>query len=149
MQVNGITEFDGSLIIGSNQGAFATPNDRKAWKQILTDRSLHNISSDENTIYAMVYNELLSSTDNGLSWQNIQNGLPAGLYTFNVIKKGNSVFAGQWDGVYRKDKINEIWKSYSNGLPKKFAITNMTSYNGIIVVSGSKRKLKVGMNSDK
>ncbi len=81
MQVNGITTFDGSIFIGTNQGAFTTPNDRKEWKQVLGNCALHNISSGENTIYAMVYNELLCSTDKGLSWKNIQNGLPSELYT--------------------------------------------------------------------
>jgi hypothetical protein len=84
-----------------------------------------------------------------LTWKHIQNGLPAELYTFNVIKNGISVFAGQWDGVYRKDKANEIWKPYSNGLPEKLAINNMKLYNGIIVVSGTERRLKRGMTTDK
>lgn len=149
MQVNGMTEFDGSIFIGTNQGAFTSPIDRKEWKKVLANRSLHNISSDKNTIYAMTYNELLSSTDKGLTWENYQNGLPAKLYTFNVIKNGNSVFAGQWDGIYRKDSPNENWKSFSNGLPEKLAINNMKLYNEIIVVSGSERKLKKGMNTDK
>lgn len=148
-QVNGLTEFDGNIYIGTNQGAFTTPKNRKEWKQTMANRSLHNISSDDNTIYAMTYNELLSSTDKGLTWNTIQNGLPAELYTFNVIKNGNSVFAGQWDGVYRKDNANEIWKSYSNGLPENLAINNMKLYNGIIVVSVSERRLKKGMTTDK
>jgi hypothetical protein len=42
-----------------------------------------------------------------------------------------------------------FWKLYSNGLPEKLAITNMTSYNGIIVASGSERQLKRGMNTDR
>lgn len=149
MQVNGMTEFDGTIYIGTNQGVFTTPADRKEWNQVLANQSLHNISSDENTIYAMTYNELLSSTDNGLTWKNIQNGLPAKLYTFNVIKNGNSVFAGQWDGVYRKDSPNGNWKLFSNGLPEKLAINNMKLYKGIIVISGSERRLKRGMNTNK
>jgi photosystem II stability/assembly factor-like uncharacterized protein len=97
----------------------------------------------------MTYNELLSSTDKGLTWKNIQNGLPAKLYTFNVVKNGNSVFAGQWDGIYRKDSPDENWKLFSNGLPEKLAINNMKLYNGIIVVSGSERRLKKGLNTFK
>ncbi|QGY46767.1 hypothetical protein GM418_24845 [Maribellus comscasis] len=149
MQVNGITESEGNIYIGSNQGAFTTPKDNKAWTQILANHSLHNISSDENIVYAMVYNELLSSTDKGLTWKNVQKGLPAELYTFNVVKNGNSVFAGQWDGVYKREMADENWKSYSSGLPEKLAITNMKSYNGIIVASGSERGLKKGMNTDR
>jgi hypothetical protein len=43
----------------------------------------------------MTYNELFSSADKGESWQSIQKGLPKELYTFNVIKNYNAVFAGQ------------------------------------------------------
>ncbi len=149
MQVNGITEFDESIYIGTNQGAFTTPKDRKVWKQILTNYTLHNISSDDKTIYAMTYNVLLSSADKGKSWRNIQKGLPGELYTFNVIKNGNSVFAAQWDGVYRKNNEYDTWESYSNGLPVNLAITNMKSFNGIIVVSGNERGLSKGMNISK
>ena len=149
LQVNGITAFEGSIYIGTNEGVFATSKAAKEWKQVLANRSLHNISSDNATIYAMTYNELLSSTDKGKSWQSIQKGLPAQLYTFNVIENGNSVFAGQWDGVYRKDNAIESWRTYSRGLPEKFAVTNMTLYKGILVVSGSERKLRKGMTTDK
>ena len=149
LQVNGITGFDGNIYIGTTQGAFTALKGGKGWKQILANYTLHNISWADGNIYAMTYNELLLSTDKGQSWQNIQKGLPAQLYTFNVIKNGNSVFAGQWDGVYRKNNALEIWKSYNNGLPDKLAITNMNLYKGIIVVSGSERRLRAGMTTEK
>jgi len=56
IQVNGITELDGSIYIGSNQGAYTSPKGRKEWIQILTSYALHNISSDQKKIYAMTYN---------------------------------------------------------------------------------------------
>lgn len=149
MQVNGITEFEGNLYIASNQGVFKTEKEFINWKQVLSDRSVHNISSDDKTIYAMTYNELLSSTDKGGSWQSIQNGLPKELYTYNVIENDNAVFAGQWDGVYRREGSSEEWKLSNNGLPNKFAVTNIKSFNGILVSAGSERKLKTGMTTEK
>jgi len=56
IQVNGITELDGSIYIGSNQGAYTSPKGRKEWIQILTSYTLHNVSSDQKKIYAMTYN---------------------------------------------------------------------------------------------
>lgn len=149
LQVNGMTAFEGNLYIATSQGAFTTPKGRKDWKKIFAGGALHNISADDKALYAMVYNELFSSFDKGASWKSIQKGLPAQLYTFNVIKNGNAVIAGQWDGVYRKDSVDENWKHSGRGLPDKFAITNMQVYNGIIVVSGSERKLRTGMTIDK
>ena len=149
LQVNGITALDSNLYIATNQGAFTSPKARRDWKEILSKAALHNISADEKTLYAMTYNELFSSIDKGKSWQTLQKGLPVQLYTFNVIKNGNTVFAGQWDGVYRKDNAGEPWELSGKGLPGKFAITNMQLYNGIMVVSGSERKLRAGMTTDK
>lgn len=149
LQVNGVTGFNGNILIATNHGVFSSPENKKEWKQVLDNRSVHNISSDSETIYAMVYNELLASGDNGRTWQNIQKGLPFELYTFNVINTGSAVFAGQWDGVYKKNNNRENWKMYSNGLPPEFAISNMKMYNGTIVVSGNERKLKKGMTTNK
>lgn len=145
LQVNGITALKNDIYIGTNQGAFRSPKGRKDWQHVLMNRSLHNIGSDELTIYAMTYNELLASSDNGESWQSIQKGLPAQLYTFNVIKNGPFVFAGQWDGVYRKEATDPVWKSYINGLQRQFAVTNMALSRGMIVISTSERKLRKGM----
>lgn len=149
LQVNGITAFDGNIYIASNQGGFNSVIGKKDWKKIFSEGALHNISSDDKGIYAMMYNELFSSCDKGKTWQSIQSGLPAELYTFNVIKKDNTHLAGQWDGVYRKDKETENWKFSGTGLPEKFAVTNMKSYNDIIVVSGAERNLKSGLTTDK
>lgn len=149
MQVNGITEFDGNIYIGTTQGAFTSPIGQKDWKRVLPDYTLHNISSDDKHIYAMTYNELLFSTDKGVTWQSLQKGLPKELYTFNVIKNGNSVLAGQWDGIYRKNIDYETWQSYSKGLPSNHSITNMQLFKGTIVVSGNERGLRKGMTTDK
>ncbi len=149
LQVNGLTAFKGSIYIATNQGAFASTIGKKDWKKIFSNGALHNISSDDKTLYAMVYNELFSSHDKGQTWQNIQSGLPTQLYTFNVVKVDSTILAGQWDGIYRKDKETEHWKFSSNGLPEQLAIANMQVYNKIIVVSGNERKLRDGMTTDK
>ena len=149
MQVNGITVFDGNTYIGTTQGVFTSPIGKKNWKNVLSSYTLHNISSDDKHIYAMTYNELLFSTDKGATWQSLQKGLPKELYTFNVIKNGNFVFAGQWDGIYRKNSDYETWQFYSNGLPSNLSITNMKLFKGTIVVSGNERGLREGMTTDK
>lgn len=137
MQVNGIASGDGYICIGTNQGVFFTPKSTKKWKSVLAGRPLHNISVIGNTIYAMTYNELFSSMDEGGTWQSIQKGMPHDFYTFNVVSSQGDVFAGQWDGIYRRDKVSQEWKHYGTGLPPKFAFTNMKVYKEMIVISGS------------
>lgn len=140
LQVNGITGLDGEIYIGTNHGLFKTSNGQKSWKNVMPNRSLHNISSDENTVYAMVYDELYTSTDQGNTWKSIQKGLPDQLYSFQVIKKDSVIMVGQWDGVYKK-KGSDIfpfatneWEFSSRGLPSKFAVTEMKTYKNMLVI---------------
>lgn len=138
LQVNGVTEFKGDLYLATNLGVYKSDKNSKEWSLILPNHSVHNIASDESTIYAMTYNALLISSLDGVNWQSSQAGLPDNLYTFNIVKKGGRLFAGQWDGVYSKDDSTKHWKSTSNSLPIKFAATNLKVFKDIMVVSTAK-----------
>ena len=136
LQVNGITEFEGEIYIGTNQGAFKTSKESKEWKHVLLNRSLHNISVADKTIYASVYNELFASTDKGKTWTSDQKGMPFDRYTFQVIQTGPSILAAQWDGIYRKEKIIN-WMPTNQGLPAKFPAYRMKNYKNMVVVASS------------
>lgn len=155
LQVNGITQLDNEIYIGTNQGAFKSVQNKKNWDLVLPHRSLHNIGSDGKSVYAMVYNELLSSADHGKTWQSGQQGLPADLYTFQIVEKDNVVFAGQWDGVYKMNDqaglplTSSKWLLSSKGLPSQFAVTEMKVYRNILIVGCSERKLTNGLTTNK
>lgn len=134
LQVNGATYFKGSFYIGTNKGIYKKQIDNK-WINILPNHSVHNISSDDDELYAMTYNEYLLSSNDGINWHSIQDGLPENLYTFNVLNQNNTIFAGQWDGIYSKTKFSNTWRLSSNGIPEKFAATNLKSFNGILVIT--------------
>jgi hypothetical protein len=90
----------------------------------------------------MTYNKLLLSSTDGKTWESLQNGIQKELYTFNVLNYDGNIFAGQWDGVYKKSSNDTFWKLSSNGLPTNYAVTNMKLFNEIVVISTSERKLK-------
>jgi len=136
LQVNGIKELDGEIYIGTNQGAYKKKKNEKEWKQIMPGRSLHNISSDRRNMYALTYNELFISSDRGNSWHSDQKGMPAGMYSFQVIEKGNTVLAGQWDGVYVKTD-SQGWKLSNKGLPFNFPVLELVITTDIIVAGSS------------
>jgi photosystem II stability/assembly factor-like uncharacterized protein len=148
LQTNGATLYNGSIYLATNKGIFSQQRD-KSWINSSPQFSMHNISSDQKQLYAMTYNELLLSSTDGKTWQSVQSGLPKGLYTFNVLNYNNLIFAGQWDGVYRKSDSNTIWELSSKGLPAKFAVTNLKAFHNIVVISTSERKLKAGMTTEK
>lgn len=148
LQTNGATLYKGRFYLATNKGVFSQQTD-KSWVNSSPQFSMHNISSDQNQLYAMTYNELLMSSTDGKTWQSQQRGLPKELYTFNVLNHNNFIMAGQWDGIYRKTIGNTLWELSSNGLPKKFAVTNLKLYNDILVISTSERKLKAGITTEK
>lgn len=141
LQVNGAAVFNELIYIASNKGVYRKDKDN-SWENVLPDNSVHNISSDCGHLYAMTYSELLLTSKDGIHWQSMQEGLPNNMYTFNVLKQNEMVFAGQWDGIYRKMSIDNKWKKSSNGLPANFAVTNLKSFNGVLVITTSERKLK-------
>jgi photosystem II stability/assembly factor-like uncharacterized protein len=152
LQVNGITELAGEIYIGTNQGAYKTSKYLRDWKLVLPNRSLHNIGSDGQIVYAMVYSELFFSYDKGFTWHSMQKGLPAELYSFQVMKKDNVVLVGQWDGVYKRavsENPKAAWTFSSKGLPSKFAVTEMKIYKNIVVIGCSERRLRKGMTTNK
>lgn len=148
LQTNGATIFKGNFYLATNKGIFTQQAD-KSWINSSPQFSMHNISSDKNQIYAMTYNELLLSSTDGKTWQSQQSGLPKELYTFNVLNHNNLILAGQWEGIYRKTNVNTIWELSSKGLPAKFAVTNLKTFNDILVISTSERKLKEGLTTEK
>lgn len=148
LQTNGATLYNGSYYLATNKGVFTQQKDQ-SWINVSPQLSMHNISSDNNHLYAMTYNELLLSSTDGRIWQNQQKGLPKDLYTFNVLNHNDVIFAGQWDGIYRKTNLNSIWELSGKGLPANFAVTNLKSFNNILVISTSERKLKEGMTTEK
>jgi hypothetical protein len=148
LQTNGAAIFKGQFYLATNKGIFTQLPD-KSWINSSPNLSMHNISADNDQLNAMTYNELLLSSIDGQTWQKQQNGLPKNLYTFNVISHDKKVFAGQWDGVYKKNSLNKLWEKSSSGLPSNFAVTNLKAFENILIISTSERKLKEGMTIEK
>jgi ligand-binding sensor domain-containing protein len=136
LQVNGITVLDGEIFIGTNQGVYKSIKGMNNWIKIMPNQSLHNISADDKTVYAMVYSELFVSTDKGRSWQSDQRGMPAGMYSFHVTRKDNALFVAQWDGVYRKSG-GSSWTLTSKGMPSKFPVTELKVFKNLIIAGSS------------
>jgi ligand-binding sensor domain-containing protein len=135
LQVNGVLQFRDELYIGTNRGAFKRVKGKNTWQEVLSKAALHNIGSDSSNVYAMVYNELYVSPDNGHVWKSDQKGMPQGKYTFQVIPYKKDVFAGQWDGVYRKTPMG--WMLSNHGMPKDFPVTELVGSEGLLVAASS------------
>lgn len=141
LQVNGATLYNNAIYIATNKGVYKQDKNGE-WNNILLNNSVHNISSDNQRLYAMTYTSLLLSSMDGINWQKTQAGLPKDLYTFNVLNNRDTIYAGQWDGIYKKTNQLLPWIKWSNGLPENFAATNLIQYKGTLVITTSEKRLK-------
>ncbi|MBW7866745.1 MAG: T9SS type A sorting domain-containing protein [Brumimicrobium sp.] len=61
------------------------------------------------------------STDNGNSWSSVITGLPSSAYQINsLIVKGNQLYAGTKDGIYKNTVGQNSWTAINNGLTNMF-----------------------------
>ncbi|MCF8406040.1 MAG: T9SS type A sorting domain-containing protein [Bacteroidales bacterium] len=72
--------------------------------------------------------KVLITTDGGLSWQDISNGLPVGkpynTATINngvIYVTGGQLFGGQVMGVYKSENYGSSWQNMSAAFPNKVA----------------------------
>jgi photosystem II stability/assembly factor-like uncharacterized protein len=128
MQVNGFTYLNGKVYAAVVNGALMSKYDGRNWNYIYQPHTLHDISNDGKYIYAMTMGEgLLKTSNDGMSWQNADKGLPA-LYTFEVKNINSDLFAAQWHGIYYSANAGNNWSKINtgfNGLPDSTAFTTL------------------------
>ena len=143
VQVNGFTELNNKIYAAVVNGAIITNDNGANWKYIYKPHTLHDISSDGERIYAMTLGDgLKKSHDDGLTWENVNNGLGTkNLYTFELKRFNDKIFAAQWHGVYTSDDWGKSWSLIKNGLPGSTAFTTLeTTQNGLIAGIGLRKK---------
>ncbi|MES2646443.1 MAG: hypothetical protein V4717_06175 [Bacteroidota bacterium] len=136
LQVNGISALHNDIFIGTNKGVYKSGKPYVKWQQVLREKSLHNIAVENNTVFAMVYNELFVSADQGATWRTGQNGMPANKYSFHVKQKSGRLFIAQWDGVYAGNGINK-WQLSVKGMPHNFPVTELVVFKNNLVAASS------------
>jgi len=123
-QVNGFTYLNGKIYAGGVEGAMMSV-DGNSWKYIYERFTLHDISSDDVSLYAMTMGEgLLKSGNDGLTWESVNSGFGT-LYTFEVKAVGKDLLAGQWHGIYLSDDSGATWSQIKNGLPDSTAFPTL------------------------
>jgi photosystem II stability/assembly factor-like uncharacterized protein len=123
-QVNGFTFLNDKIYAGGVGGAMMSV-DGNTWKYIYDRYTLHDISNDNVSVYAMTMGEgLLKTRNDGLEWENVNNGLGK-LYTFDVIAMDMDLLAGQWHGIYLSSDGGGSWSLIKNGLPDSTAFPTL------------------------
>jgi len=127
VQVNGFAYGNNTLYAALMNGAIKSTDDGVHWAYIYKPHTLHDIAADDEKVYAMTLGSGLQKSSNaGLIWETINDGMGTfNLYTFEVKKFGNTLFAAQWYGIYTSDNWGGRWTLIKNGLPDSTAFTTL------------------------
>jgi len=127
----------GNYIFAGSGSIYISTNNGNNWTlSSMPDLGVSAISAIGNNIYAGTQNSgAYISTDYGVNWTQINNGLTnLKVYTFTSI--GNNVFAGTMGGgVFVTSNNGANWIAVSNGITYKFIQSLVTS--GSIIFAGT------------
>ncbi|MGA7159714.1 MAG: T9SS type A sorting domain-containing protein [Bacteroidota bacterium] len=131
--VNGVTNciaaIDSTVLVGWNGGVIRSTDDGRSWIQgsswIGTSNTFCFVG-DSSRMYAGTTTGVHLSTDKGVTWTPINNGLP-GNQVVSIAVEGTTLFAATTNnGVYRSIDSGTSWNWASSGM----ILTSVTSITG-------------------
>ncbi len=106
-----------------------------------------SITFKDNNIYACDYGTgVVKSTDNGINWITLTNGLSS-LYTLYIATNGSSIFVGTDIGIFRSDNDGDTWTNVNSGIPNS-EIGAITFFGNIIYIGTNNGVYASGNNGD-
>jgi photosystem II stability/assembly factor-like uncharacterized protein len=128
-QINGVAGLHGDLYVADVDGVLVSRDAGRSWQRTYDDSTPHNLGSDGNSLFAMLYWQGVVRTSDGQVWEAAQKGLPKDLtqYTFQIVHVDGKLFAAQWHGVYVSDSGGTTWRLSNEGLASDLAITDIVS----------------------
>lgn len=138
-----VTGLGNNILVGIKDaygGLYSSTNFRP-WVPIQgIQKIVHGVNcflhSGTNLFAGLDVNEILTSSDSGLSWTNISSGLPYDAYSFgggvsSLLIVNSKIFAGSEYGVFLSTNDGSSWANISSGLtnPK---IQGLTLQNGFL-----------------
>lgn len=121
--VNALYKIDDNIVLGTNgSGVYYSDNDGTSWVQSdLTTSQVLDFCEEENIVFAGGTAGVFMSTDYGLTWKDIGEGLPYSVTSLNVA--GKYIFAGlHGSGVWRRplSEVTNIEKESLSNSPNSF-----------------------------
>lgn len=112
-----ITSYGVSLFAFSTEGIYLTTNNGNSWSQVYSPLKAADIYCTSDLMFINTGTTLLRSTDNGETWIEKNDGLPPSFTMFDMVIKGDTLFACLWDdGIYRSTDLGETWEPKNSGL---------------------------------
>lgn len=133
-----LLNYENYIYSGTGNGIYrATDSTTITWKKTGSmNFCVYALTNNGNNIFAGTYQQgVYRSTDNGDSWQSVNNGLGNNT-VITFCTKNNKIFAGTEGGIYATTNNGDNWFGVNNGLTTTM-ITSLTTYNGNIFAGTS------------
>lgn len=135
-QVTNLAISNGILIGGAYRGAVRSSDGGQHWNWVLTDGAVHKSKVAEGRFLLVGLSEgLRISTDGGLVWHQIGQGLPKGKPVYDVERVGNYLICSHDDGISRSADWGQHWEMLRATTTEKFldlAVGDGVIYGGTI-----------------
>ncbi len=139
-QTNGVVSVRGGLYLADISGVLRSSDEGRTWRRVHDGGTPHDLATDGDAVFAMIYGRGVVRTDDaGDTWRSAQSGLPAdlGQYTFQIVAAGDTLYAGQWHGVYVSDTKGEAWRLAGEGLSPTQAIMDIIRVEPGVLLAGA------------
>lgn len=138
ISVKSLATSDTILFVGSLWGIYIISDWGQHWAKVDSLWNVRHIAKFGSKLFIAVlapesqysdYGTVFRSTDNGLSWKEVNTGLPSKLYGVNYIFSFDTLlFLGTSDGVYASTNEGDNWFKSSNGIPERTEIFSFVSF---------------------
>jgi photosystem II stability/assembly factor-like uncharacterized protein len=126
-----ITSSEGGMFISSDQGENWQVYENES---LPSGYSISDIKSNQQFIYLALYSYgIFRSSDNGVTWESINNGLQD-RKPFSLVVDDEQLYASTDLGFFKYNKDENTWIEYNDGLIAT-TIIDMVVNNGIIYTS--------------
>lgn len=145
-EINKLAIYDNKIYAGTSGycgeygGLYSSSDAGRTWFYLHGANEVFGIVAFNNNIFIGTWGEgIKRSTDNGLSWVNINQGLPSN-FLLNLALIDTVIFASSSlnaTGIYRSNNKGNSWININNGIP--FTVVSCMKTNG--------NKIYVNLNS--
>jgi photosystem II stability/assembly factor-like uncharacterized protein len=121
------------IFAAGEESLYVSTNNGGSWKRadttgITVPHKFYScLATNGPFLFAGTYdNGVFRSTDHGVSWTALKNGLPANLYVSSVDINGTSILIGTLNGVFLSTDNGDTWTAKNTGI-----LTNICTANFI------------------
>ena len=128
---------NGSTVFGGDGGLYTTTDLGATWTATTVSAVALLVSG--GNIFAGTSGNLVMSTNNGVSWANVESGLatPFSVYQNALAGNGNNIFVGTTRGTYLSTNNGTIWTPVNTGLVTRDSGASSFAFIGSTVFAGT------------